>query len=65
MNKEKRPVKIRRENRLAKIRDRKSYQFVKQQKPITFSLELKLTARFSLIFFFYLFISWKSKIVIS
>ena len=65
MNKEKRPVKIRRENRLAKIRDRKSYQFVKQQKPITFSLELKLTARFSLIFFFFLFISWKSKIVIS
>ena len=53
MNKEKRPVKIRRENRLVKIRDRKSYQFVKQQKPITFSLELKLTARFSLIFFFF------------
>ena len=46
-----------------KIRDRKSYMFVKQQKPITFSLELKLTARFSL--FFFLFISRKSKIVIS
>ena len=60
----KRPVKIMRENRLPKICNRKSYQFVKQQKPITFSLELKLTARFSLIFFF-LFISWKSKIVIS
>ena len=44
-----------RENRLAKIRDRKSYQFVKQQKPITFSLELKLTARFSLIFFFIIY----------
>ena len=48
MNKEKWPVKIMHENRLAKIRDRKSYQFVKQQKPITFSLELKLTARFGL-----------------
>ena len=42
------------ENRLAKIRDRKSYQVVKQQKPITFSLEL--TARFSLIFFFIYFL---------
>ena len=38
--------------RLAKTRYRKSYQFVKQQKPITFSLDIKLTSCFSLIFLF-------------
>ena len=47
----------------SKVNDfRESYQFVKQQKPITFSLELKLTAR---IFSNFFFSSLKSKIVIS
>ena len=50
-----RHVKIMHKNRLATNRGRKSYQFVKQQKPITFNLELKLTGRIFSNFFFFFF----------